>query len=553
MQIFSYDDENMDRSAELQEDKSRVKTCRACGKLFVAELGKYKCRRKYCYRVHYAICPICGSEYVIDDNSLREPRKACSKECTGKLTHITLAKTMQEKYGVDNPSQHPEFHAKAVASINLKKDQIAAHLRQTMIDQYGGLGTASPILKEKIQNTIRDRYGVDNVSELQEVRDKISEALKSETSRAKYISTSQEHFGTDYPAQSDEVQYHMRKTCLERYGTEYVGSLPEVIEKRKNTSLERYGYTTYLSTDAAREQARKSILANFSGRVSKRNKEFGEVLSTYGIGYEFEYYLNRKWYDLHLKDTDIVIEIDPSYTHSAVPSHWSDTGLSADYHRMKTQKASECGYRCIHVFDWDNMKLIAQMLQAKEVIYARKCEVVKLTLQQAKEFIDVHHLQQDARGAKFCYGLTYNDELVCAMTFGRPRYTSKYQWELLRLCTLPGKSVVGGASRMFKQFLQDANPQSIISYCDLSKFSGEVYLKLGFKLDHVSAPSKVWSKGDKRITDNLLRQRGYDQLFDTDYGKGTDNEKLMIENGWLPVYDCGQAAYIYVVDSDQQV
>lgn len=57
---------------------------------------------------------------------------------------------------------------------------------------------------------------------------------------------------------------------------------------------------------------------------------------------------------------------------------------------------------------------------------------------------------------------------------------------------------------------------------------------------------KIWSKGNIRITDNLLRQRGYDQLFKTTYGKGTNNEQLMLNNGWLPIYDCGQSVYEYL-------
>ena len=62
-------------------------------------------------------------------------------------------------------------------------------------------------------------------------------------------------------------------------------------------------------------------------------------------------------------------------------------------------------------------------------------------------------------------------------------------------------------------------------------------------LIRTTPPQEIWSRGNQKITANLLRQRGYDQLFKTDYGKGTSNEQLMIENGWLPVYDCGQAVY----------
>ena len=91
--------------------------------------------------------------------------------------------------------------------------------------------------------------------------------------------------------------------------------------------------------------------------------------------------------------------------------------------------------------------------------------------------------------------------------------------------------------------MKEVNPESIISYCDKAKFTGDVYYKLGMKLDHISEPAKIWSKDDKHITDNLLRQRGYDQLFNANYGKGTSNEELMIENGWRSVYDCGQYVF----------
>ena len=58
-------------------------------------------------------------------------------------------------------------------------------------------------------------------------------------------------------------------------------------------------------------------------------------------------------------------------------------------------------------------------------------------------------------------------------------------------------------------------------------------------------PSCIWSKNDSKITNNLLNQRGFDQLFHTTYGKGTSNRQLMIENGWLEVFDCGQNLFVY--------
>lgn len=77
-------------------------------------------------------------------------------------------------------------------------------------------------------------------------------------------------------------------------------------------------------------------------------------------------------------------------------------------------------------------------------------------------------------------------------------------------------------------------------------YTCSTYEKLGFKLKG-SSISKHWVslKTGKHITDNLLRQRGFDQLFGTSYGKGTSNEQLMLDNGFVVVYDAGQATYVW--------
>ena len=132
------------------------------------------------------------------------------------------------------------------------------------------------------------------------------------------------------------------------------------------------------------------------------------------------------------------------------------------------------------------------------------------------------------------------------MSFGASRFDKMYQIELLRLCSHSSYVVVGGAQKLFLHALADnPNWMSIISYCDLAKFAGDVYYKLGMKKERITPPQIVWSKGKQKITSMLLRQRGYDQIFKTNYGKGTSNEQLMLENGWLPVYDCGQAVFVY--------
>lgn len=421
---------------------------------------------------------------------------------------------------------------------------------------------------------MRAKYGVDNVSELEEVRRKISKANSSEEVASKRRKTSLEHWGVDNPAKSEEVKARQRSTFLQKYGVDNpmknatvakmlsdIMSSPEHVEAHREHLFEKYGVTCTNNIPGVREKMIETTMRNHgvpyyvlspeylnpekSNVISQVNKSVAKRLNGCGISTEFEYKIDRKSYDIHIKDTNVLLEIDPTYTHNAVGNHWDKHGMNKGYHLEKTKIAVEHGYRCIHVFDWDDIDKVTQLLLPKKVVYARECKVAEVDQIAVGEFETKYHLQGSCRSQSICLGLYYKHELIQVMTFGKPRYNKKYQWELLRLCTHSEYRIIGGASKLFSYFVEACTPQSIISYCDLAKFNGGVYKQLGFTHVRDTEPQKVWSKDVRRVTDNLLRQRGYDQLFQTNYGKGTSNEQLMLDNDWLPVYDCGQAVYSY--------
>ena len=86
-------------------------------------------------------------------------------------------------------------------------------------------------------------------------------------------------------------------------------------------------------------------------------------------------------------------------------------------------------------------------------------------------------------GARIKLGLFYKEELVQIMSFGVPRFTNKYEWEILRECSKVEWGIVGGKEKLWNYFLKHYNPKNCISYCDYSKFKGDSYLKIGFKKD----------------------------------------------------------------------
>lgn len=105
---------------------------------------------------------------------------------------------------------------------------------------------------------------------------------------------------------------------------------------------------------------------------------------------------------------------------------------------------------------------------------ASKLTLKEVSKEEEKDFLNKYHYQGFV-SSLFCYGLYDKDELIELMSFGRPRYNFKYDWELLRLCTKKDCQVYGGASKLYK-----ARPTgTMVSYCNESKFTGKVYESLG--------------------------------------------------------------------------
>ena len=461
-----------------------------------------------------------GTEYAIGSKGIRDKAK----------------ETLLKNYGVDNAFKSEEIKNR-IKETNLKNlgveypaqsKEVVEKMKQTNLEKYGvELPLQSSEIQESMKQTNLEKYGVKYVVQSEEVQKKIKEAMISK-------------YGVENPFQAPEIKEKIRQENLKKYGVPCGLQAEEIREKIKETNLEKYGVEYFC-------QHKKCVEANHN-RISGVNKKFNELLNESSIKNELEFMIGNLGYDLKVGRT--LVEIDPWFTHNVtVGPNFGGKEVAPrpmDYHLSKTEFAKENGYNCIHVFDWDDWNKVLYLLQDKKEVYARKCEVKEIDKKVAKEFLESYHLQGSTRQAAYNYGLCYENELVQVMTFGKPRYNKNYEYELLRLCTKPRFKVIGGASKLFKYFERQVKPESIISYCDLSKFSGDVYEKLGFKLSNRTAPARHWynPKTKRHISDNLLRQRGFDQLHNANFGKGTSNEELMIEHGYVEIYDCGQLVFV---------
>lgn len=208
--------------------------------------------------------------------------------------------------------------------------------------------------------------------------------------------------------------------------------------------------------------------------------------------------------------------------------------------------AVDNNYFCIHIFDWDDpTKIINKFLPMTE-ISAANCEIKELTRIEAKEFLVKYHPQNYTNDIERL-GLFYKEDLIEVMTFTKPRFNKHYEWEIARVCAKPGYHIINGCQILLDAFKNKYNPKSILVYCDLAKLTGNFYEKLGFIKLRQASPSRHWynPKVNQHITDTFLWTKGFDRLFGTDYGKQASNSKLMLEHGFVEVYDCGQATYVW--------
>lgn len=337
-------------------------------------------------------------------------------------------------------------------------------------------------------------------------------------------------------------------TMQKIYGVTNAAQIPGVVEKRAETLQERYGVPyAVMMNRPERKRKEELVVGKLPNEIDREVSDtvLLKILSLLDAEVIPHYTIADCTYSAYIPSRQVVISVNNTANNNTfrLDSPW--------HHRHMTEVAKQHGLNCVHIFDWDNIEKIYMLFQPRVPIYARDCQIEEVDKKTANIFLNIFHLQNTCTMQKVRYGLYYNQQLVMLMTFGKSRFSTKFEWELLRLCTDSDYRVVGGASKLFKHFIANEHPKSIISYCDPAKFDGSVYEAIGMKLYNDVSPNKVWSRGIERVRDRLLCTSGYDRLFGTHYGKTSSNEQLMIDNGWLPVYDCGQLTFTWSAESEE--
>ena len=242
---------------------------------------------------------------------------------------------------------------------------------------------------------------------------------------------------------------------------------------------------------------------------SKQDKAISQFLTEIGITNNTSVMLkdilpnesSKLELDVYAAELKIGIE------HHGLISHADGRNSDRQKHRNKWQICYNNGIKLIQIFsdEWrDKQDLIKRKLAAMtgncQKYAARKCLLQPVSSKTAGQFYRENHMQGHASDMKISYGLFYEGVLVAVASF-----SNKNMWKVERYATT-GR-VQGGFSKIFKQFIKDHNPDSVLSYADLRWGNGDVFGHAGFKDCGVTVPDYWWTDFRNRISRYKVQKR----------------------------------------------
>lgn len=165
-----------------------------------------------------------------------------NKDCINKKRKIAI----QKKYGVDNISQ--------LESIKNKKIE-------TCQKNFGVcFPTQSNVVKNKTKKTNLTKHNKEWITQTDYFKEK---------SKIKNL----EKYGVEYSTQSDEIKNKTKNTILEKYNVEYLFQSEEIKNKAKITNLKKYGTEYSSQSDEIKKKMKNTNLKLYGVEYASQSEE----------------------------------------------------------------------------------------------------------------------------------------------------------------------------------------------------------------------------------------------------------------------------------------
>lgn len=572
--------------------------CKCCGKptKFLTINSGYRsfCSKK-CKNDSYDILQekmklTCLERYGVENASQSEEIRNKIKQtnlerygCEYAIGSEKVKKKIKESWKNKSEEEKEAFRKKkSDAWKNRTPDEnksIINKMKQTNLERYGcEIASQSDEVQRKMKQTCLKRYGYENPFKDKNIQEKIKQ-------------TNLERYGVYSPAQSDQIMNKMKQTNLEKYGVEFYSCTDEfkshISHIRRNHAIGLYPNVidiidegddmVYVCKCSDRDCSKKDEcegVFNIKSNIFYTRKYQGidlctikhpvsqsmisgtslevfirEILDKANISYETNNrkILKGKEVDIYIPDKNIAIECNGIYWHSKKDS---------EYHYNKWKSCLDQGIQLLTIWEdqiYRTPEIIENIILSNLGIYehkigARSCEVKNVKSSEAAEFMNKYHMQGFVSGSEYI-GLYYKEELISLMIFGKKRVVlgnkkpDENVYELYRFCNKTGWQVTGGASKIFKYFLQKYPEVSVESFSSNDISSGGLYKKLGFKKAS-DQKSSYWYI-DKDMNRHHRWSFRKDMLVKNGADPNLTEEQITMDLGLMRIYDSGQQKWIF--------
>jgi len=280
--------------------------------------------------------------------------------------------------------------------------------------------------------------------------------------------------------------------------------------------------------------------------TSKGEQQIVDFLKTYtNVETTNRTLLSGHELDIYLPEYRLAIEYNGTYWHCDKHNR-----IDKRYHLRKTIQCENQNIHLIHIWDvdWLSKPEIIQsrlrhLIHQNKSIGARKCNIKEITAKQAREFFDTNHLQGYVP-TSIRYGLFYKDELFAAILVGKSRKCVNIkEWELVRYASKLNWSVVGGLAKLMNFCCKQNKITELISYADRcwTTLNQNVYKMNKGRIINISEPGYFYVKNNKKFHRYNFSKH---KLLQKGHNANLTEQQIMVEKGYIRVYDCGQLKYL---------
>lgn len=447
--------------------------------------------------------------------------------------------------------------------------------------KYCGPASSCQCLMSKSKDTDKNKQRIEKIKNTKTI--KYGDATYN--NRELYKNTLNKNYGVSNPMYSSKIRENFLNSLLEKYGVTNIMKNNEVKERNKLSNIENninFHTRSHLSQSVIEkldniewlksQNETKTPLA-ISKELGTSSSVIYKIFNKHNIEYRHHYntsvwqneietyissittceilkndrtILNGQELDIVIPELNLAFECNGILWHSEVMG-----GKDSKYHLNKTKLAENAGYKLIHLHDneWHTKSEIIKSRISNELklnnrIYGRNTLIRKLSTVEEKEFFNKTHLQGYTKSA-ICYGLTLDNNIVAAMSFGKSRFNKNFSYELLRYSTDLYQNIVGGPSKLLLKFVKDFDPENIVSYSHRTFGTSSLYKKLDFEFSHSSLPSYRYTKNYHILENRLKYQKSKIKDLLPVFDAKLSEWENMKANGFDRIWDCGNDVWAW--------